>query len=71
MQAERASQRRDVLHTNFLTPPIIKEAMLAIEKLADIKAVAQGAYPQVKFDYCPGNLLIASVNLVILFLTLY
>ncbi|CAO1945970.1 unnamed protein product [Urochloa humidicola] len=44
--AERASQRRDVFHTNFLTPPIIKEAMLAIEKLADIKAVAQGGYPQ-------------------------
>ncbi|KAL6845152.1 hypothetical protein ACP4OV_024647 [Aristida adscensionis] len=44
--AERASQRRDVLHTNFLTPPIIKEAMLAVEKLADIKAVAQGGYPQ-------------------------
>ncbi|RCV27337.1 hypothetical protein SETIT_5G316600v2 [Setaria italica] len=44
--AERASQLRDVFHTNFLTPPIIKEAMLAIEKLADIKAVAQGGYPQ-------------------------
>ncbi|KAF8751434.1 hypothetical protein HU200_012110 [Digitaria exilis] len=44
--AERASKRRDVFHTNFLTPPIIKEAMLAIDKLADIKAVAQGGYPQ-------------------------
>ncbi|XP_066309643.1 uncharacterized protein [Miscanthus floridulus] len=44
--AERASQRRDVFHTNFLTPPIVKEAMLAVEKLADIKAVAQGGYPQ-------------------------
>ncbi|KAK3165430.1 hypothetical protein QOZ80_1AG0033070 [Eleusine coracana subsp. coracana] len=44
--AERASQRRDVFHTNFLTPPIIKEAMVAIEKLADIKAVAQGGYPE-------------------------
>ncbi|XP_006644700.1 putative RNA-binding protein YlmH isoform X2 [Oryza brachyantha] len=44
--AQRASQRRDVFHTNFLTPPIVKECMLAIEKLADIKAVAQGGYPQ-------------------------
>ncbi|XP_037406469.1 putative RNA-binding protein YlmH isoform X1 [Triticum urartu] len=44
--AQRASQRRDVFHTSFLTPPIIAEAMLAIEKLADIKAVAQGGYPQ-------------------------
>nr|CAB3478286.1 unnamed protein product [Digitaria exilis] len=46
IKAERASKRRDVFHTNFLTPPIIKEAMLAIDKLADIKAVAQGGYPQ-------------------------
>lgn len=44
--AERASQRRDVFHTNFLTPPIVKEAMLALEKFADTKAVAQGGYPQ-------------------------
>ncbi|KAM0919186.1 hypothetical protein ACQ4PT_008383 [Festuca glaucescens] len=44
--AQMASQRRDVFHTSFLTPPIIKEAMLAIKKLADIKAVAQGGYPQ-------------------------
>ncbi|KQK09715.1 uncharacterized protein LOC100832647 [Brachypodium distachyon] len=44
--AETASQRRDVFHTSFLTPPVIKEAMLAIEKLAGIKAVAQGGYPQ-------------------------
>ena len=51
MQAERDSQRRDIFHTNFLTPPIIKEATLVIEKLADIKAVAQGGYPQVKFKY--------------------
>jgi len=63
MQAERASQRRDVFHTNFLTPPIVKEAMLAVEKLADIKAVAQGGYPQVKFDNPNGSLLIASISL--------
>ncbi|PWZ31380.1 putative RNA-binding protein YlmH [Zea mays] len=46
IQAERASQRRDVFHTNFLTPPIVKETMLALEKFADTKAVAQGGYPQ-------------------------
>jgi hypothetical protein len=63
MQAERASQRRDVFHTNFLTPPIIKEAMLAIEKLADTKAVAQGGYPQVTFKYSNGNLLASSISL--------
>lgn len=56
MQAQRVSQRRDVFHTSFLTPPIIKEAMLAIEKLADIKAVAQGGYPQVEFNTIKGLL---------------
>ncbi|CAL8151144.1 unnamed protein product [Prunus armeniaca] len=44
--ARRASLRREVLHTNFLTPPVLKESMLALEKLADLKAVAQGGYPQ-------------------------
>ncbi|KAJ0971445.1 hypothetical protein J5N97_019404 [Dioscorea zingiberensis] len=42
----RASSRREVLHTDFLTPPVVKEAMLTLEKLADIQAVAQGGYPQ-------------------------
>ncbi|KAL6975407.1 hypothetical protein U1Q18_024203 [Sarracenia purpurea var. burkii] len=42
----RASSRREVLHTDFLTPPVLKESMLVLEKLADIKTVAQGGYPQ-------------------------
>ncbi|OVA07745.1 RNA-binding S4 domain [Macleaya cordata] len=44
--ARRASSRREVLHTDFLTPPVLKESMLVLEKLADVKAVAQGGYPQ-------------------------
>ncbi|XP_050219962.1 uncharacterized protein LOC126670308 isoform X1 [Mercurialis annua] len=44
--ARRASSRREALHTDFLTPPIVKESMLLLEKLADAKAVAQGGYPQ-------------------------
>eukprot|EP00257_Ricinus_communis_P023648 XP_015583692.1 uncharacterized protein LOC8263559 isoform X3 [Ricinus communis] len=44
--ARRASSRREALHTDFLTPPILKESMLLLEKLADIKAVGQGGYPQ-------------------------
>ncbi|KAF9590004.1 hypothetical protein IFM89_030154 [Coptis chinensis] len=44
--ARRASSRREVLHTDFLTPPILKESMHVLEKLADVKAVAQGGYPQ-------------------------
>ncbi|KAK6132690.1 hypothetical protein DH2020_033573 [Rehmannia glutinosa] len=44
--ANRASSRREVLHTDFLTPPVLKESMLALEKFADIKMVAQGGYPE-------------------------
>ncbi|XP_031111431.1 uncharacterized protein LOC116015489 [Ipomoea triloba] len=44
--AERASSRREVLHTDFLTPLVLKESMLALEKLANVKTVAQGGYPE-------------------------
>ncbi|RWR89155.1 RNA-binding S4 domain-containing protein [Cinnamomum micranthum f. kanehirae] len=44
--ATRASSRREVLQTDFLTPPVLKDAMSALEKLADVKAVAEGGYPQ-------------------------
>ncbi|KAI3441530.1 S4 RNA-binding domain-containing protein [Psidium guajava] len=44
--AKRASSRKIVLHTDFLTPPVQKESVLLLEKLADIKAIAQGGYPQ-------------------------
>ncbi|GAV72307.1 S4 domain-containing protein [Cephalotus follicularis] len=44
--AKRASSRSEVLHTDFLTPPVLKESMQTLEKLADVKAVAQGGYPQ-------------------------
>ncbi|KAH6764270.1 RNA-binding S4 domain-containing protein [Perilla frutescens var. hirtella] len=44
--ANRASLRREILHTDFLTPPVLKESMLALNKIADIKMVAQGGYPE-------------------------
>ncbi|KAF3678513.1 putative proton pump-interactor 1-like [Capsicum annuum] len=44
--AKRASLRREVSHTDFLTPPVLKESMLVLEKLADLKVVAQGGYPE-------------------------
>ncbi|KAK4373971.1 hypothetical protein RND71_004648 [Anisodus tanguticus] len=44
--AKRASLRREVLHTDFLTPPVLKESMLVLERLADLKIVAQGGYPE-------------------------
>ncbi|KAG6755285.1 hypothetical protein POTOM_041104 [Populus tomentosa] len=48
--ARRASLRREVLHTDFLTPPTLKESLHVLEKLADVKAIAQGGYPQVKLN---------------------
>ncbi|XP_057970830.1 uncharacterized protein LOC131159661 isoform X4 [Malania oleifera] len=44
--AKRASSRREVFHTDFLTPPVLKESLLVLEKLSDVKALAQGGYPQ-------------------------
>ncbi|XP_004251860.1 uncharacterized protein [Solanum lycopersicum] len=44
--AKRASLRREVLHTEFLTPPVLKESMLVLERLADLRIVAQGGYPE-------------------------
>lgn len=44
--AKRASSRREIAQTDFLTPPVLKEAVLTLEKLADIKTVADGGYPQ-------------------------
>ncbi|KAI7996082.1 hypothetical protein LOK49_LG10G01563, partial [Camellia lanceoleosa] len=44
--ARRASSRREVLHIDFLTPPILNESIIVLGKLADIKAMAQGGYPQ-------------------------
>ncbi|KAL5736338.1 hypothetical protein ACOSQ2_031126 [Xanthoceras sorbifolium] len=45
-KARRASSRKDVLHTDFLTPPVLRDSVVALEKLADVKTVAQGGYPQ-------------------------
>ncbi|XP_021843670.1 uncharacterized protein [Spinacia oleracea] len=42
--ANRASLRREVLHTDFLTPPILNEAMAALKKLADVNAIPNGGY---------------------------
>ncbi|XP_068667043.1 uncharacterized protein [Aristolochia californica] len=31
---------------DFLTPPVLKEALATLDKLADVKAVAQGGFPE-------------------------
>ncbi|KAL8141317.1 hypothetical protein V2J09_007338 [Rumex salicifolius] len=44
--ANRALLRREILYTDFLTPPLLRDSMLALEKLADIRAVRHGGYPE-------------------------
>nr|XP_027063268.1 uncharacterized protein LOC113689719 isoform X1 [Coffea arabica] len=44
--AKRAATRCEILHTGFLTPPVLKESMQALKDLVDIKTVAQGGYPE-------------------------
>ncbi|CAO2836128.1 unnamed protein product [Amaranthus hypochondriacus] len=44
--ANRASLRREIQHTDFLTPPVMNEAMVALKKLADVKAIPNGGYPE-------------------------
>ncbi|EOA38093.1 hypothetical protein CARUB_v10009559mg, partial [Capsella rubella] len=44
--ARRAASRRELLHTDFLTPPIVKESVSLLGKFADVKIVAQGGYPE-------------------------
>lgn len=42
--ANRASLRREVLHTDFLTPPVLNEAMGVLKKFADVNAFPNGGY---------------------------
>ncbi|XP_021894644.1 uncharacterized protein LOC110812229 isoform X2 [Carica papaya] len=44
--AKRAISRKEVLHADFLTPPVLKESLLLLGKVADAEAIAQGGYPQ-------------------------
>ncbi|KAK9674463.1 hypothetical protein RND81_12G234300 [Saponaria officinalis] len=44
--ANRASLRREILHTDFLTPPTLNEAMAVMSKLADVNAISNGGYPE-------------------------
>ncbi|KAL1188443.1 hypothetical protein V5N11_030653 [Cardamine amara subsp. amara] len=44
--ARRAASRREVLHTDFVTPPIVMESVSVLGKLADVNIVAQGGYPE-------------------------
>ncbi|CAH8363223.1 unnamed protein product [Eruca vesicaria subsp. sativa] len=44
--ARRATSTRQVLHTDFLTLPVVKESVSVLGKLADVAVVSQGGYPE-------------------------
>ncbi|KFK35746.1 hypothetical protein AALP_AA4G031100 [Arabis alpina] len=44
--ARRVASRREVLHTDFLTPLIVKESVSVLGKFADVTIVVQGGYPE-------------------------
>lgn len=45
-QAERAAVRWEIIYTNFFSPPVVADALVALEQMSDIAAVAWGGYPQ-------------------------
>lgn len=46
VQAQKAASGREIFHSDFLTPPVLEDALLAIKKLSDVEALVQGGYPQ-------------------------
>lgn len=51
-----------MLHTDFLTPPIVKESVSVLGKLADVTIVAQGGYPEVGFHLFREKFRLKNVN---------
>lgn len=45
-QAQKAASRKEIFYSDFLTPPVVEDALLAIKKLSDVDALVQGGYPQ-------------------------
>lgn len=46
VQAQKAASRKEIFRSDFLTPPVVEDALLAIKKLSDVEALVQGGYPQ-------------------------
>ena len=44
--ADRAGQRWDIVHTDFLSPSLLADAMVALRGRSDIAAVPWGGYSQ-------------------------
>ncbi|EFJ32012.1 hypothetical protein SELMODRAFT_86884, partial [Selaginella moellendorffii] len=62
-QADRAVERQEVLHTDFLTPPALQESLACVRKLADVGVVVSGGYAQAercRLSLGPADLIRAS-----------
>lgn len=46
MQTDKASSEWSILHTRFLTPPVLASVKSTINKLASVTAISWGGYPQ-------------------------
>lgn len=45
-QAKTSTERWEVTHSDFLTPPAIADALKVLKRLADVGVVVSGGYPQ-------------------------
>ncbi|GLJ17159.1 hypothetical protein SUGI_0297110 [Cryptomeria japonica] len=45
-QARKAVTTREIFHSDFLTPPVVEDVVLALKKLSIIEVVVQGGYPE-------------------------
>lgn len=45
-QAEQAARSWEIQYTHFHTPPVVQDALTAIEQLGDVAAVRWGGFPQ-------------------------
>ncbi|XP_024528027.1 uncharacterized protein LOC9632130 [Selaginella moellendorffii] len=62
-KADRAVERQEVLHTDFLTPPALQESLACVRKLADVGVVVSGGYAQAercRLSLGPADLIRAS-----------
>ncbi|EFN54575.1 hypothetical protein CHLNCDRAFT_35967 [Chlorella variabilis] len=44
--AQRAADSWAVLHSDFHTPPVVADALMVLQRMADVAGVAWGGYPQ-------------------------
>lgn len=63
--AERAADRWEVTWTDFLSPPVVADALSALSQMADVVAVPWGGYAQAERCRCGDGQTSSNSNLVI------